>query len=379
MTAVPATQIVRRARIEAAGPENIARLSALLGAAPLAHVFLFVSPRADFAATVRVAAQVFGDTPLSACTTAGEIGPQGYCEDSIIAVGLPASHFETRAIMVGNLDKIDGQGLVNRLIWGRREMALARPNWGHEFIFTLIDGLSLREEALLQSIAPGLGGVPLFGGSAGDNAAFEQTWVAHDGRTLRNAAVICQVRTRCPVRVFSLDHFIPTDRRLIVTSADPEQRIVAELNGEPAAGEYARFLDTVPDELSPGSFAANPLAVRVGESHYVRGILRRGDNDCLEFASAIDVGLVLCATRAREIAAHLSARLEGLNMPASPDAILACDCLWRRVEIADRQATRRVSKILSDSNVIGFNTLGEQIDGLHVNQTMTGVAIYPPV
>jgi hypothetical protein len=29
--------------------------------------------------------------------------------------------------------------------------------------------------------------------------------------------------------------------------------------------------------------------------------------------------------------------------------------------------------------VVGFSTYGEQINGLHVNQTMTGVAIYPPL
>ena len=38
--------------------------------------------------------------------------------------------------------------------------------------------------------------------------------------------------------------------------------------------------------------------------------------------------------------------------------------------------TRDVSSILAKHNVTGFSTYGEQIGPLHVNHTMTGVAIY---
>jgi hypothetical protein len=37
-----------------------------------------------------------------------------------------------------------------------------------------------------------------------------------------------------------------------------------------------------------------------------------------------------------------------------------------------------VSKVMSDHDVVGFSTYGEQLGGMHVNQTMTGVAFYPP-
>jgi hypothetical protein len=37
-----------------------------------------------------------------------------------------------------------------------------------------------------------------------------------------------------------------------------------------------------------------------------------------------------------------------------------------------------MSRLLADHDVIGFNTYGEQFNSVHVNQTFTGVAIYPP-
>ena len=37
-----------------------------------------------------------------------------------------------------------------------------------------------------------------------------------------------------------------------------------------------------------------------------------------------------------------------------------------------------VSEFLRHHNVIGFNTYGEQFDGMHINQTFTGVVIGQP-
>ena len=75
---------------------------------------------------------------------------------------------------------------------------------------------------------------------------------------------------------------------------------------------------------------------------------------------------------------HLSAELDRLAETVPPSAILACDCLLRRIEAQDRQMFGRISDILRSHRVVGFSTYGEQMGAMHVNQTMTGVAIYPP-
>jgi len=372
------TSIVRRAHAEVARPDAVVGLRQTLGDEPFAAVFLFVSGQADFTGIVAAAQREFGDTPVSACTTAGEIAPGGYAEGSIVAVGLPASHFDVRTIFVENLQHADQEEMIGRFIRDRHDMATRNPAWEGEFAFTMIDGLSMREEALLRALTPGLGGMPLFGGSAGDGGDLKQTWVAHKGRVRENAAVISMVRTCCGIKVFSLDHFSPAGNCMVVTKADPELRIVSEINAEPARDEYALALGIAPEMVTINTFASHPLLVRVGDTHHVRGILRGGEDGALEFASAIDVGLVLHLTEAGDIESHLRQKLADLAATTRPDVILACDCLWRRVEVTDRQATRSVSEILSENDVVGFNTLGEQIDSLHVNHTMTGVAIYPP-
>jgi hypothetical protein len=48
------------------------------------------------------------------------------------------------------------------------------------------------------------------------------------------------------------------------------------------------------------------------------------------------------------------------------------------MEAQEKQKTGAVSAILRDYGVVGFSTYGEQLNAMHVNQTMTGVAIFPP-
>ena len=100
-------------------------------------------------------------------------------------------------------------------------------------------------------------------------------------------------------------------------------------------------------------------------------------NGDLVFFSAIDEGLVLTLAEPTPIARHLEQALGELDRRGRPEAILACDCILRRLAVEQVQGIREVSSILSDHHVIGFSTYGEQFNSVHVNQTMTGVAIYP--
>lgn len=345
----------------------------------LGLVCLFASPDADFERLAQDAASGFGAAAVLACTTAGELGEMGYEDGQIVAVGFPRAYFEVHALAIEELDQIDEQALIDRLIHDRLDLTRRVPEMASEFAFTMVDGLSLREEHLTAVLASGLGPIPLFGGSSGDGTSFGATKLAFNGKVMQNAALVAIVRSRCAVRVFSLDHLVPTEVRMVVTSASPEMRVVHEINAEPAAQEYARLLGKDPLQLDPLTFAAHPVVVRLGDSHHVRAIQRVADNgEDLVFFSAINEGMVLTLASHQDMVAHLEAGLGALSDLERPDHILGFDCLLRRIEAGQVQKTRQISDILRRHNVVGFSTYGEQIGGLHVNQTLTGVAIYPP-
>jgi hypothetical protein len=317
----------------------------------------------------------FGAVPVIGCTTAGAIGAQGYVDGVILAIGLPARDFAASVLLIDGLRALDGQHLISDTIRARGALAQAHPDWGQDFAFLMVDGLSRREDDLAATLAPGLGTTPLFGGSAGDGERFAQTFVFHEGRALQDAAVLALVRTRCAVKVFKFDHFTPTDTRMVVTGADPARRVVTALNAEPAGREYARILGKDPGQLTPFTFAAHPVVVRLGGKHFVRSIRQVDENGDLIFFSAIDEGLVLTLAEAQDMVTHLSDALDSLG---KPDAILGCDCLLRRIEAREKQVIGQISALLRDHGVTGFSTYGEQMGAVHVNQTLTGVALFAP-
>lgn len=250
------------------------------------------------------------------------------------------------------------------------------PDLANPFAFLAVDGLSLSEDTLAASLAAALTDMPLFGGSAGDGTEFQKTLVSLNGEIAQKAAVLNLMLTRYRARVFSLDHFEPTDRKMVVTDADPAQRIVKTINAEPAAREYARIVAIDPEQLDRFTFAAHPVVVRIGNIHHVRAIQQINQNGEIVFFSAIDEGMVLTVANPRNMAEHLAEELDKLANESVPTDIFCCDCILRRIEAEQSQLIHPMSNILKRQNVVGFSTYGEQIGPLHVNQTMSGVAFY---
>lgn len=348
-----------------------------LGDEPLSLLTLFVSPKLNFHTMVREAEALYPDCAVMACTTAGEIGQSGYDEGMIVATGFPKASFSSSTMLIEDLDDYDPLTTLDQIAVDRVRLQDQNPDMTSSFAFLIVDGLSRREDILTSSIAPALRDTPLFGASAGDGLDFIQTLVSLNGQVKQNAAVLAQVRSHHRMVVFSHDHFAPTDVQMVVTDADPERRIVKSINAEPAGREYARIVGIDPEQLNRFTFASHPVVVRIGTEHHVRAIQQINEKGELVFFSAIDEGMVLTVARPQNMSSNLEQLMSDLSATESPLNIVSCDCILRRIEAEQSQEIRSLSKILSDHNVTGFSTYGEQIGSLHVNQTMTGVAFYP--
>jgi len=247
----------------------------------------------------------------------------------------------------------------------------------HCFALLLVDGMSVAEESLTYRLQEALAEIPLIGGSAGDDYIFERTRVFLDGKFVSDAAVLAVIYTQRPWEVFKEQHFRPTDKKMVVTAADPENRIILELNGEVAGKEYARLLGLDnPAQLGTLHFGRNPLMLRMGDNWYIRSPHKVNDDGSLSLFCAIDVGLVLVLGEGVNLVDDLTARFEDIKTRIGPiSATIACDCIQRRMELELTGELDAASKVLQAHNAIGFNTYGEQFGVLHVNQTLTGVAI----
>ena len=220
-------------------------------------------------------------------------------------------------------------------------------------------------------------GIPHFGGSAGDDINLAKTHVYYQGDFYQNAAIVIMVNTTLPFEVFNCHHIeLPTEK-IVVTAANAESRTVYELNAEPAALEYAKLLNMELKDLSPEVFSLNPLAVKVGGQYYIRAIQKVNEADCsLTFYCAVDVGIVLTAVKMGDIFFPVTQKLEEISQRyGKPELVLTCDCFLRRLEIEQKGLESKVKELNAKYNIAGFNTYGEHINGIHLNQTFTGVYI----
>jgi hypothetical protein len=347
----------------------------------LGFVLFFCSAEYDLERLGEALDQHFGGIDLVGCTSAGEITPQGYGRGCVSAVGFDLRSFSIASVLIDEMERfslIDAQQLVERLAKDCRNNELASIK-GHSFALTLLDGLSSREEVVLGALSAALGSIPHFGGSAGDDNHLTHTHVYYGGQFHTGAAVVVLFNTWLDFEVFSTHHIQPCTDKLVVTRADSASRRVYELKAAPAAQEYAELIGVALEDLDHRVFAANPLAVRISDQYYVRSIQRVNDDLSLSFYCAVENGIVLTSMRPGPLLPNLESLFEGLRERLGPLLLtIGCDCFLRRLEIEDDGGVEPVSAFLRSQQVIGFNTYGEQFNGMHINQTFTGVAIGRP-
>ncbi|MGE3890348.1 MAG: nitric oxide-sensing protein NosP [Steroidobacteraceae bacterium] len=338
----------------------------------------YCSPDYDLPALASALHELFGTVQLIGCTTAGEITPQGYLAGSLTGFSLAAEDLDA-VVEVIKLDPLDSAAtgvavtsLLKQL--GDRDGLPASAT--DTFAFLLLDGLAMQEEILVSVIHTHLHGIELIGGSAADQTNFKATHVYHNGKFQQNLAVLSLVRTNLPFMVFRTQHFVNSDQRMVVTKADAARRRVYEINGLPAAREYARLIGMEISALSPLIFATHPVVVRVGGQYFVRSVGFVQADESLQFFCAIDEGVVLTIAKSVDMVENLNQAFAEVRASiGAPQLVLGCDCILRRLEIEREGLTDKIGQIFMDNNVIGFATYGEQYNAMHVNQTFTGIAI----
>ena len=323
------------------------------------------------------------------CSTSGEITPDGHQERGIVALLLPRAHFR---VLSQRFDEVHTLGMeaIARQAFETRTRFLAGgedylpeslpvPEEDSVFAMCLIDGLVYAEEAVTTALDRGLDGLPLIGGSAGDDLAFARTDLIDGGGVFTRGALLMLIECRLPFRLFTDNNFVPTAHRLVVTDSDPERRIVHEFNAEPAADAYAHAIGMETAALDPRTFASHALVVRIGGEYYARSIQRVNPDGSLTFFCAIDDGLVLTVARSEGMVRATRTAIEAVEAELGPlGALFGFDCVYRRLDARHRNVTARIETLYREKGFVGFNSYGEQFRSMHINQTFTGVAIAAP-
>ncbi|ACK51269.1 domain of unknown function DUF1745 [Methylocella silvestris BL2] len=325
--------------------------------------------------------RMFAGVQVIGCTTAGEITPIGYLDGSITGFSIAASHCVAATALMQNLSNFqmsDGHAATQKVVSAMGEKGYTLDP-RDSFALLLIDGMSRNEEVVLASMHLLMDMTPLVGGSAADNLCLNGAFVYCDGAFHSDAALLAAIRIKAPFRILKCQHLVGSDERMVVTRADPHSRKVFELNGEPAAREYARLLNLPERALTPSTFSTYPLMVKIGADFHVRSIQAAHFDDSLTFFCAIDEGVVLRLAKSEAVLPNLTAFFEGVNESfGQPELVIGFDCIYRSLALEKAQTKRLAGALLAANHVIGFSTYGEQFAGMHLNQTFTAIAIGKP-
>jgi hypothetical protein len=354
----------------------LTHLARELAADSASAVLLFCSADYDLERLGPAIAQTFA-APVAACTTAGQIGLGGFERDGITGVSLHSADLHMRPLLLSPLSLCQAQATS----LAREQAARARQQAGlKSFGLLLVDGLSMWEELVASALYEALGDVTVVGGSAAANERQREPAVYHAGRFRKGAAVLALFETRSlTFASFAAQHFVPSAKKLVITLADPDRRIVYEINGEPAARAYARTIGVEEAELGSRHFACHPLMLDLGEQLLPRAIRARLADSSLQLACAIEEGLVVSVAESRDPLGTLERALADVERRVpQPAALLVFDCVHRRLELEERGLLSQVGQLLARHGAIGFSGYGEQLGPLHANHTLTGIALGAP-
>jgi hypothetical protein len=346
-------------------------------AAAIGMIFVFHSTAQDAAEVAAELAVRFPRARVAGCTTAGEHISGRHDTGTLALVGVASGRIRWAVAVVGELDRFDvaaAEATRDKLLasLGRSQDDLDPSK---HFCLTLLDGLSMREEVVLSCMAEALFGVPLLGGSAGDDQRFQRTRVLAEGAAHDRSAVFVLAECDDGFTVFKHQHFARTKRLLAVTKVDPEQRRVIELDGFPAAFAYARALGIARSELTAEIMFENPLALQCNGELYVRSAMRIEPDDSISFYCGLEEGMVLNVVDHVPIEQALEVAL-GRPAPRAK-LLLAFNCILRALEARAAGKHEELATMLHrrSEHVLGFDTYGEALDGLHINQTLVGIAL----
>lgn len=343
-------------------------------------VFIFSSSRQNPDSLRQVLETRYPTALIVGCTSAGE-SPAGLATSgSVSMAGLYTPRVRWAAELIAPLSEFHAadarHAVFNAFNHLQVDLDLLEPD---ECIAVLLcDGLSKKEEQVAEAVAEALQGIPVVGGSAGDDMAFKQTYVTGPGYTRNNAAVL--LVGHGPAGFFHAikhQHFEPRGVALAVTRAVPEERRVYEIDGFPAVDAYARALNIAPTQLASAAFL-NPVLITIQDIPYIRSVQQVHGDGSLTFYCGVEEGWILDLATHRPMEQALAADLAPLTHSPTPiDFCLGFNCVLRAIEARERGLQKLLAKTLANTahNALAFETYGEISQGLHINQTLVALAL----
>lgn len=361
----------------------VAELCSKLKKSPSSYqaVIFLAAINYDFSALSVAIKEKFPTSEVIGASTAGEITPDGFTNNSVVLTTLSDTGTKVRGVLVehGSKYPVASKGDIEKAL---RDCGIRTndPNSHKDsFAITFINGVFNAEETILSNFYSIIknDNFPLAGGTAGFTGNTPKTFVSYNGRTTQDGAVFLFVKTRCKFFIRQEDIFNPTGKSVLVTQSDPVNRKIMSFNGRPAKQVYAEKLgvsETQAESMTfenpfgrflDGSLHIVALAGFTPERH-ITLFARVVPNSTLEMMK-IGNPLEKCDETCAEIQKEIP----------RPKFVLLMTCITRTLAFERMRISRDIIRKYSSvfPTFAGFSCYGEQIGRMHCNQTLVSVVI----
>lgn len=342
-------------------------------------VFAFFSTQQEPAATAAALRTRFPGAVIVGSSSTGELKDGEQSNGSLVVSALQTPRIAWASTLVP-LDGFSSETAKRAadVVFGALDVDRERFDPAHYVGLLFVDGLSMKEELVAAELAGALDGISLVGGSAGDDLRFARTHVLHGGEARHHAAVLVLAHTPDGHDVFKHQHFGRSNTALAVTRVDPAARRVYELDGLPAQDAYAKAIGVERSALTADLAFLKPLVFPTAGDVYVRSVQQLHDDGSISFYCAVEEGMVLEVGGHGDMVTALSDAVSLFKRThADAKFFLGFNCILRALESKNTGAQPALTSLLQQlaPSSLAFDTYGEQLNGLHINQTLVGVCL----
>mgnify|MGYP002625058459 CR=1 FL=1 len=335
----------------------------------------------DFQQLSTAIKEKFPNSEVIGTSTAGEICSQGFVTNSIVLTTMysPESKVAGALVEHGSTYPVTSIPALRSALQ-KCGIRCKDPSSGkNAFAITFINGVYNAEETILSTFYSVIqnDAFPLAGGTAGFTGNQPKTFVSYNGKVTQDGAVFLFVKTSCAFDIRQEDIFNPTGKSVFVTEANPVDRTLTRLNGQPAKTVYAAQLGVSESSAEQMTFE-NPFG------RYLNGELRIAalagfspDKKISLFARVVPNSTL----ELMHIGDPLQKADETCNsirqVIAKPKFTLLMTCITRTMAFERMRIGKEIIAKYAKTfpTFCGFSCYGEQIGRIHCNQTLVTVTV----
>ena len=230
------------------------------------------------------------------------------------------------------------------------------------------------EELVLDTFEDALEGtgITVAGGSAGTSLERSDTCVALNGAVYKQSCAFVFIHNlNGKISFFRENIFKPTSYRFTATYADCEERTVMEYDGEPAATVLSRALNVSFEDLKQ-ELALHPMGRIVDGSINITEADEVFPDGSISYFSTIYNHTKLLLLETDNIKRVWNETVQRVkNEIEKPSFTVSINCLSRSKLFEEESIFGEFVNVLRNyGNFIGISGYGEQLNFIHLNQTM---------